>query len=484
VAGVFDQYRGGLDSLAKSATAWPRQDRMELDSLRGRLLANLAVSERDGDTEQHLRERNDILHQVTCLAWRGEPRQSYKGLCGLGVSYAGWRTARPDLSPDLRAALFQRTTDDESRSIVGREWLFSMVNELVCDTTADGGSGYVFIQGAPGIGKTAIAAALVGRERWVHHYVGDDVLSAEQCLRSLCAQLIVTYGLDHEGALFNEQEPSRPLFELLASAASQPAIRPIVVLLDALDQISEGPGSVRLPRDLPAGTCMIVTTRPLHGSESPPPLKNKTVLRLDSEEYKSRNDDDIRRYAEHFIQVSGARMRQRIASFGTDSGIFTAQLVERSAGNFLYAVYLLKEVLGGTIGLDQWNGRHLPDGLTDYYWYWWRRMKQLAGREEFARLHEPVLAVLALLPQPLSDRQLMRYTGQSWADLTEVLRRWYPFFFQVSGDGGARRTALFHSSFRDFLNTEAVQDGLDLELYDQRIFGNTLQDMGLAGDGH
>src|SRR6266699_6598711 len=125
MAGVFDQYRGGLESLAKSATAWPRRDRMELDSLRGRLLDNLAVSDRDGDTEQHLRERNDILHLITSLAWRGEPRQSYKELCGLGISYERWRTARPDLSLDLRAALFQRITDDESRSLVGREWLFS-----------------------------------------------------------------------------------------------------------------------------------------------------------------------------------------------------------------------------------------------------------------------------------------------------------------------------------------------------------------------
>jgi len=466
-SGIFDQYREGLKSLAGLSAVSARRDRTAVERLARELRGNLADSERDGDTEQRRDERGDILFELTSVVWKGEPRRSFKEICGLGIRYQKWETAEADLSPELRSALFGRITEDESRHLVGREWLFEEIHDRVSRATAGSGSGYVFIQGQPGIGKTAIAAALVWRERWVHHYVIDDVASPEQILRSLCAQLIVTYGLRHEGSLYDEREPSRTLFELLDRAASKPGVRPVVVLLDALDQVADGPGSLHLPRYLPAGTCVVVTSRPLHEAESPHLLKNRKTLNI--EDYKSRNDDDLARYIQWFAAVGDSRVRKRIVSSGTDIRSFAGQLTELSAGNFLYARYVLEEIADQLTTADQVGRRLLPDrlrddGLPGYYRECWNQMHKLADAD-FARRYEPILAFLALRHRPVPERELMRYTGLGLVDVRHVLSTWRRFFYTT--DEGA---TFFHSSFREFLKTSAE---LDLELYERRFFGES-----------
>jgi hypothetical protein len=62
------------------------------------------------------------------------------------------------------------------------------------------GSGYLFVHGEPGIGKTALLAQLIRERNLIHHFnsVLVGITSREHFLRNVCAQLILCYELPDE----------------------------------------------------------------------------------------------------------------------------------------------------------------------------------------------------------------------------------------------------------------------------------------------
>ena len=68
-----------------------------------------------------------------------------------------YNDAAPSLSSQIRTADFAAVIG-RTRKFVGREYVFAAVDEALADP--DFASGYVVIQGEPGIGKTAIICKL------------------------------------------------------------------------------------------------------------------------------------------------------------------------------------------------------------------------------------------------------------------------------------------------------------------------------------
>ena len=144
--------------------------------------------------------------------------------------------------------------------------MFAAIDEALADRRLP--SGYVVLQGEPGIGKTAIIGQLVKQRAFVHHFnvAPLGIRSPQAFLSNVCAQLIVRYGLDHDSLPPEATQDGGFLARLLAEAAEEDANHPVVVAVDALDEAEDvglPPGANRLflPPSLPAGVYFVVSTR-------------------------------------------------------------------------------------------------------------------------------------------------------------------------------------------------------------------------------
>src|SRR5262249_35070767 len=92
------------------------------------------------------------------------------------------------LSSLIRAREFRALVDERTRSFVGRDFVFAAIDQSLRDD--DFASGYIVIQGEPGIGKTTLLGQLVKTRGYVHHFnvSGLGIQSAQAFLSNVCAQ--------------------------------------------------------------------------------------------------------------------------------------------------------------------------------------------------------------------------------------------------------------------------------------------------------
>jgi KaiC/GvpD/RAD55 family RecA-like ATPase len=167
-------------------------------------------------------------------------------------------------SPQQRTLVEERT-----RNFIGREYVIREIDRVIADPGFE--SGYVIVVGEPGIGKTALAAFLVLRGAYVHHFniAPENVRSPRQFLENVCAQLVAKYELDYTTLPPDVGDDAGFLNRLLAEAAARSQERgtgALVIVIDALDEaedvgLSPGENRLRLPRALPQGVFIVVTTR-------------------------------------------------------------------------------------------------------------------------------------------------------------------------------------------------------------------------------
>jgi hypothetical protein len=133
--------------------------------------------------------------------------------------------------------------------------------------------GYFVLEGAAGLGKSALLAHLVTERGYIHHFVelAPGPEKVVDGLKSLAAQVIRAWLMDPSGVdsvlptSAGRQDFLRTL--LVDAAARRDELRgseKIVVVIDALDEAAgpEGTNGFPLPPDLPEGVYFIVSQRP------------------------------------------------------------------------------------------------------------------------------------------------------------------------------------------------------------------------------
>jgi hypothetical protein len=224
------------------------------------------------------------------------------------------------------------------------------------------GSGYAVIRGEPGIGKTSLAASLVVRGGYVHHFnvAAENIMSPAQFLQNVCAQLIVRYDLGHAALPAQAAQDAGFLSQVLTEAAGVARERgdlPVVVVVDALDEAEDAtlPVSANrlyLPRALPDGVFFVVTTR------------EESDFRLDVDheaEIWIRDDDpanqrDVARYVEAFVAAHAEVMHARMAEWEVSPAGFVTQMIALSEGNFMYLVHVLPLIAQAKLGRPTCSG--------------------------------------------------------------------------------------------------------------------------------
>jgi hypothetical protein len=124
---------------------------------------------------------------------------------------------------------------ERAEDFVGRMSIIRQIDGHI--GSADFPSGYVFVEGEPGIGKSAIMAHLAATRGYAHHFnvMSDNIRARSAFLMNICAQLITRYDLRRD-MLPPDAGASGAYFRRLLAEAVEKSDSPIVALIDAVDE--------------------------------------------------------------------------------------------------------------------------------------------------------------------------------------------------------------------------------------------------------
>jgi hypothetical protein len=383
----------------------------------------------------------------------------------------------PAVAHHVRDLDFRPLIDNRTRGFVGRNFVFEGIDAILADREKFP-SGYIVVRGEPGVGKTALVSELVKRRGYLHHFnvVQENITSAATFLANACAQLIVRYDLPHTELPPRATADSGFLKQMLAEAAARADGQRVVLLVDALDEaevaaVAAGrrkANRLMLPRDLPEGVVLIVTSREMVADELDVDLRQT----IDIEDNDPRNLDDVSEYIRRFVGDSTG-MSERVREWGGTDVEFVSALTAKSQGNFMYVKHVLRDIRAGRISratIDRLD--HLPTGLKEYYASHWDAMRRY-DEDVFERLFEPVVFHLAVVREPVSVEQLAEWTHLRPAEVRRVVEAWREFLNEERRlEGPAYR--VYHTSFQDFLS-----ERVDLRRYDARIADHIMRKIGL-----
>jgi transcriptional regulator with XRE-family HTH domain len=369
----------------------------------------------------------------------------------------------------IRVQEFQSLVDERTRDFVGRRFVFQAIDDLLVKSQS---GGYIVVQGEPGIGKTALMAQLVKQRGYVHHFniAIQNIRSARDFLANICAQLIVKYELAHPTLPPEAAQDSGFLVQLLTETVEKAAKQPVVILVDALDEVEDkglpdDANRLLLPSALPQGVFFIVTTREQADCRLVVDRREDIYLRDDD----PRNLEDIEQYIRDYVQKYPSETAARIAEWGISAETFVEAMVEKSQGNFMYLVQVLRDICAGKLtAATVDNVYQLPQGLRGYYQRHWRLMRA-QDEARFEKYYEPAVCYLATAREPVNMEQLVEWTKLPRRQIKEVINEWREFLNVEPGPQGEPLFHVYHASFQDFLKEE-----VGLDRYHDRIAQNAL----------
>jgi WD40 repeat protein len=354
---------------------------------------------------------------------------------------------------------FRPLLAEKIKGFTGREWLFQEIDEW----RARGSSAVLLIAGEPGVGKSAIVAALV------HRNPGGQVLGYHCCradtpatlepagfVRSLAAMFSAR--LDDYAAMLGgsfiadtlRRSDTDPISAFEAAILGplhkikMPEGGRFYLLIDSLDEALArihrptivDALSTRLDR-LPSWLGIVATTR-----NDPAVLSQLGGLRahiLSAQD--PRNQDDVRRFIRY--RLAQPILRDQTRGCSKMLAGLEKDLLRSSAGNFLFVTTALNAVECGQLSFDQIE--NLPPGLSSLYKIFFHRLFRDAG-VDFG-VSRRILETMAAAREALNREQIAAASGlDAEEDLPLILSRLASFV-----PASECRYAFFHKSLSDWL---------------------------------
>jgi WD40 repeat protein/serine/threonine protein kinase len=377
----------------------------------------------------------------------------------LKVRSRTYATGGGDLQRLLEPWDFTPFLVEKMKGFVGREWLFQEIDEW----RSKDSPAVLLIVGEPGIGKSAIVAALVHRnldgQVLAYHCCRTDTpatLEPASFVRSLASMFSArlpeyTKALECSSvisALRRADTDPDSAFEAAVLAPlhkiRQPQKSRHYLLIDALDEslTRAHPPTIfdvlrtRLDR-LPPWLGLIATTR--NEPSVLNPLRSLRVQIITAQDQK--NQDDVRRFIRFRLRV--APFRQKAKTNRKILARLEDDLLRSSAGNFLFVRTALDAIESGQLSFDQIE--NLPPGLSSLYEIFFRRLFPSPAKD-FIRSRK-VLETIAAAREPLTREQIAAATElDPEEELLGILSRLASFVPASEG-----HYALFHKSLFDWL---------------------------------
>ena len=390
----------------------------------------------------------------------------------------------------IRKAIFQDFSHYislKTSGFTGRSHVMQQVQTFLDNELHE--SGYFFLQGDPGIGKTAIMAQLVLQNGYVHHFnIRSEINRTEDFLKNICAQLIATYDLNYDSLPAHVSEDGTVFQNLLHEVSDVVSGQnsKCIIVIDALDEVN--------PKDLDTHT------NPLHLPQTPPKgiyfiisrrRDNQPFVRVSDvslASYTIQQDDELNQEdIKFFIQnrIRNERIQKYIArQHDVAPDEFIKILFSKSQGNFIYTRLVLDDIEQGKY--NDRSFRELPQGLENYYQDHWQRMKAL-GEQEWVMAKLPVILALTVAREPINIEQISKYAGveveaPNKMKIRVVLEDFSQFIYikeLIYAKGNKtmkeRQYRWYHASFFDFIEAkDEIEEGVSLARAKSREF-ETLQ---------
>jgi serine/threonine-protein kinase len=374
--------------------------------------------------------------------------------------------------PSTVLSQFQSLIQDKTEGFVGREYVFDAMQAFIQENK----KGYFTIIGDPGQGKSAILAKYVQDSGCIAHFnvqlQGPN--RADQFLESVCKQLVARYQLPYDPLPSNATQDGEFLGQLLDEVAQRRNGKPVVIAVDALDEVNSGSyrdaNILYLPPHLPNGVYFIITRR--RGVEVPfityAPVQIISLL-----DYQIDSQRDVRLYIQNRI-VESKKLRQRIDEREETVLEFIDKIVDKSEINFIYLRYILQDIEMGLY--KDLTLESFPQGLQGYYDFHWRRMGMTANPLPDAQ--KKIVYILAEVKQPVSRQQICDFSGEDSRIVQTVLNEWEQFLHKLLKDS-QKRYSVYHTSFRDFLHRKDIleETGLTIPGINQLIVNSLTKEL-------
>ncbi|MEV0732268.1 hypothetical protein [Polymorphospora sp. NPDC050346] len=357
----------------------------------------------------------------------------------------------------------------------GRADLIARIDERI----AVQDRGYVVVRGEAGVGKSALAAHLVWTRPCVHHFtrLGGGARNPVEARRSLAAQLIGGWGLADRftpGDVFPAaaERPEWLAKVIRAAAAARDAQNPngprlpLVLVVDGLDEAEPDPPDMGTgiplglptPDDLPAGVYVVATSQ--YGL---PLAALQDRLRVGWSQIDVEGSDNLADMAAYLrAAITGphpdAALTRALADHHVPAGAFTATLMDRCRGVWIYLRYVLDEIRAGLRAPD--DVACLPDRLRGYYEL--QIQQRWATHPDWESLHLPTLAILAALGRPATSADLATILDRPTS--VDRIADWLDgparAFLDATptGPGRIRHYQVRHQSLRDLFTTPPSTD--------------------------
>jgi tetratricopeptide (TPR) repeat protein len=377
---------------------------------------------------------------------------------------------------------FSAFINDRTRYFTGREWVFAEIDRWLADSD---GPSFFIITGEPGIGKSAIAARLTQvRDLAAYHFcIACDAETIDPALfaQSLSGQLCRIDGFargilkDSNIDLKTTQNVQANYGQVIgakienlvlnapsgAVAFTHAVLQPlkalcadgyggqVVLLVDALDEAVQHKGSETIVDLLANGGALprqvrFVLTSRLEGAALQH-FEQRRVPHFRLDAGRPENLRDIGQYVRRQLEESEG-LHIRLADEHTPHEVFVERVATASHGNFLYVVWLLRDVAAGIQCFDTLEA--LPQGLDGIYREF-LRTRTIGEKGSWRRLYRPILGALVAAQAPLTAEQVGRFAELSSQDVDDGLQDLRQFLDPASADED--RHFVYHQSVNDWL---------------------------------
>lgn len=310
----------------------------------------------------------------------------------------------------------------------GRDKLFSYYRDWV-----NSSSNLLWIVGNAGVGKTAFIAKLTEDNdeiKAVHfcRYNDSDRADPKRAIMSIAYYLStqideyknILLGLHNLDKLL-EKSTERLFAYLLAEPLNkiEKSVDTTVIIIDALDEAAcEGRNEladiISSRHDvLPDWIKIIITSR------DEPSLRRRLSkikpITFEDERFAD-NRGDIRGYFEMRLGHIEVRNKEQVIQV----------LLDKSAGNFLYAKTVTDDILTGVLTIDEYE--QFPNGLTGIYTSYFDRLFK-AGRCDYKRDIRPVLEILCAEYSPIRSDDILNILDldeYDFDDIKEEIAQMFP----------------------------------------------------------